>query len=523
MKKEILLTSLLALTLCNLQAQTLPAAPKLVVALTIDQLRTDYMENFAPLYGERGFKRLLREGRVYMQTDYPFARPDRASAIATLVTGCTPATHGIVAENWLDRSTLRPVNCVDDPAFMGNYTDESSSASQLLASTVADELRIATRGKALVYSIAPFRDAAILNAGHSANGAFWINEKNGKWCGTTYYNEFPWWLSQYNDRHSVDFRIKDLVWTPAFPVESYRYLPEWRDMAFRYKFDSERNNKYRRLITSPFANDEVNLLVETLMAKSTLGQDQTTDLLALTYYAGNYNHQSCAEGAMEIQDTYVRLDRCLAQLLDLIDRKVGLANCLVCIASTGYADGESPDASLYRIPTGEFHLERCATLLNMYLMATYGEGQYVEAYYNNQIYLNDKLIEKKQLNLKEIEQRSEEFLVQFSGVDNAYAGHRLLLGPWSPRLERIGNAFHRKRSGNVTLSLLPGWVNAAQGQGSQRANRTAHIPAPFILMGCGIKPQTLSTPVAADCIAPTLTRIIRIRAPNASRQAALYF
>lgn len=516
--KDILLASLIAIAAGGLNAQTLPSAPRLVVSLTIDQLRTDYMEYFAPLYGERGFKRLLREGKVYTYAEMPFAAPDRASAIATLQTGAVPSQHGIVAENWMDTKTLRPINCVDDAAFMGNYTDESSSANSLLVTNVADELRIATRNRALVYSIAPFRDAAILSAGHAANGAFWINEVTGKWCSTTYYADFPWWLSQYNDRHSVDNRIKELVWTPSYPVESYRYLPEWRETAFRYKFDAERENKYRRLITSPYANDEVNQLVETLFSKSTIGQDPIPDLLALTYYAGNYNHLSATDGAMELQDTYVRLDQSIAQLIELIDQKIGLGNVLVCISSTGYSDAETPDAALYRTPGGEFHIERCATLLNMYLMATYGEGQYVEGYYNNQIYLNEKLIENKQLDLNDIESKAEAFLVQFSGVDRVYAGHRMLLGTWSPQLEKLSNGYHRKRSGNLTLTLLPGWVNASQhSKVQQRISRNAYLPSPLILMGSSIQAQRITTPVSAQRIAPTLSRAMRIRAPNASQ------
>lgn len=522
MKKEIL-ASMIALAVSGMQAQTSAVAPRLVVTVTIDQLRSDYMEYFAPLFGERGFKRLMREGRVYTQAEYPFINPDRASAIATLYSGTVPATHGIVGENWLDNQTLRPVNCVDDPAFMGNYTDESSSAASMLVTTIADELRIATRNKGLVYAIAPFREAAILSAGHTANGAFWINEKNGKWCSSTYYADFPWWMSQYNERHSVDFRIKDLTWTPSFPIERYRYLPEWRDVAFRYRFDNERQNKYRRLLTSPFANDEVNLLTETLLAKSTIGQDEVPDLLALTYFAGNYNYQSTADCAMEIQDTYVRLDQQIAQLIDLIDRKVGLNNALICLTSTGYAEGEAPDAASYRTPSGEFHMERCTTLLNMYLMATYGEGQYVEGHYNNQIYLNEKLIESKQLNLSEIETKAEAFLIQFSGVDRVYSGHRMLLSTWSPQLEKMGNSYHRKRSGHLTLTLLPGWVNVSQSQPNnvKRMTRNAYIPSPIILMGHDTKAELITAPVTTDRIAPTLSRAMRIRAPNACSKPAL--
>lgn len=345
--KKGLITSILALTFSGLQAQPLPASPKLVVTLTIDQLRTDYMEAFSSLYGEKGFKRLLREGKVFRQAEFPFCGTDRASAIAAIYTGTTPSMNGIIAEQWLDAGTLRPINCVEDPNFMGNYTDESTSPSQLLTSTIADELKIATRNKGLVYAIAPFRDAAILGAGHAGNGAFWLNNNTGKWCSTTYYNEFPWWLSQYNDRKSPDYRIKDMVWTPALPFTNYTFLPEWRNEPFKYKLDGERTNKFRRLITSPFINEEVNLLTEELLNKSTIGQDDVPDLLSLTYYAGNYNHRSTQECAMEMQDTYVRLDRSIASLLELIERKVGLHNVLFCITSTGYADPEAADPGVY--------------------------------------------------------------------------------------------------------------------------------------------------------------------------------
>lgn len=150
-----------------------------MVTLTIDQLRTDYMEAFSTLYGEKGFKRLMREGKVFYQTEFPFNGTDRASAIAAIYSGTTPSMNGIISQYWMDASTLRPVNCVDDGAFMGNFTDENSSPSQLLTSTIADELKVATRNKGLVYAIAPSRDAAVLAAGHTGNGAFWLNENTG--------------------------------------------------------------------------------------------------------------------------------------------------------------------------------------------------------------------------------------------------------------------------------------------------------------------------------------------------------
>ena len=212
------------------------------------------------------------------------------------------------------------------------------------------------------------------------------------------------------------------------PTMRYTLLPGGSGEPFKHKPDSDPVNKFRRFATTPFVNEEVNRMAERLLDKNDIGRDDVTDLLALTYYAGNYSERNGSTLPIEIQDTYVRLDACIASLLDILERKVGLQNVLFCLASTGYVQAETADASLYRIPNGEFYLNRCATLLNMYLMATYGEGQYVEAYHNLHIYLNHKLIEDKQLDLAEIQEKAAGFLMQFSGVSEVYSTHQLLLG-----------------------------------------------------------------------------------------------
>lgn len=519
--KKGLITSILALTIGGLHAQPLPVLPRLVVMLTVDQLRTDYLENFEPLYGEGGFRRLLREGKVYCQADMPFAGADRASAIATLYTGSTPSVHGIISENWLDAQTLRPVNCVDDPAFMGNYTNESTSPSKLLASTLADELRIATGNRSIVYAIAPTREAAIFGAGHAGNGAFWLNQQTGKWCSTTYYENFPWWIGNFNEKEAPDKHLKGTVWTPFYPVGRYNRLPGKTVESFKYGLTVDGVYKYRRLVSTPYINDEVNRLVEELLDKSEMGRDSVPDLLSLTYYAGLFHATPTLSKDVEIEDTYVRTDRSVAALLELLDRKVGLQHVLFCLASTGCTELPASDADLYRIPGGEFYLNRCATLLNMFLMATYGEGQYVEAYYDQQIYLNHKLIEDKQLNLKDIQEKAAEFLMQFSGVSEVYSAHRLLLGSWSPQAERIRNSYHRLRSGDLLIEVLPGWTVMHEDGTEHYTVRTANVPAPFILLAPGIRPETVRIPVSAARIAPTVTGALRIRAPNASAEASL--
>ena len=516
--KGRILTSLLAMmAIAGLQAQEAAAVPKLVVGLTIDQLRMDYVEAFSAMFGERGFKRLLQEGRVYRNAEYDFVNVDKSSAIAAITTGATPYLNGIVGNAWLDRSTLRVINCVDDAAYMGVYTSEATSSARLKVSNVSDELMIATQGVAEVYSIAPTREMAVLAGGHASKGAFWINDETGKWSGTTYYGNFPSWVTTYNDRQGLDFRIGEMTWGPYLPVTSYKYLTtETKQVTFKHKFDDERRNKYRKFKTSPYANEEVNRLVNACLSNTSIGKDFVPDLLNLAYYAGNYGHKPASELPLEMQDTYVRLDASLADLLDIIDRKVGLANTLFYVTSTGYSDPDPVDHTRYRIPTGEFHIKRCAALLNLYLAAIYGEGQYVEAFHEQEIYLNHKLIEQKQLNLPEIMARSSEFLVQFSGVKDVYSSQRLMLGSWTPELDKVKNRYHASCSGDLWVDVLPGWSIVRDQSLDTRVVRHGYAPAPFILMGWDVRPEIIHTPIKIGHIAPTLTHFMRIRAPNAS-------
>lgn len=513
-----LLTSFLAvMALSGLQAQNAPAVPRLVVGITIDQLRMDYVEAFSAMYGERGFKRLWKDGRIYQDVEYDFVNVDKSSAVASIYSGTTPYVHGIVSDAWLDRNTLQIVNCVDDTQFMGIYTSESTSPFRLKVSNLSDEVTVATQGVAEVYSIAPTREMAVLSAGHASKGAFWINDENGKWSGTTYYGNFPSWVTSYNDRQGLDFRIGEMVWAPYLPVNVYQYLTtEVKQITFRHKFDDERRNKYRKFKTSPFANDEVNRLVNACLNNTQIGRDLVPDLLNLAYYAGNYDRQPSSVYPMEMQDVYVRLDNSLGELLDMIDRKVGLGNTLIFITSTGYTDPEPIDDGQYRIPTGEFHIKRCSALLNLYLAALYGEGQYVEAYHEQEIYLNHKLIEKKQLDLSEILNRSSEFLVQFSGVKDVYSSRRLQLGAWTPEIGKIKNRYNVSCSGDLWIEVLPGWSIVREHSLDTKVVRNIYHSAPLIFVGWNIQPEIIHAPIKIGNIAPTVAHLMRIRAPNAS-------
>ena len=509
---------IMALAWANMEAQTASPVPRLVVNVMIDQLRTDYVEAFSTLFGTEGFNRIMREGRTYVDVSYPFAHVVRASAVACVMTGTVPYDNGIVGERWMDRKTLRPAYCVDDASCQGWLTSEKYSPASLNVSTITDELKMATGGRALVYSVAPEADAAILGAGHAADGAFWIDDASGQWSSTSYYGEYPNWALSY-DR--LGHRISDLSWTPVSPiVGNFNFFispDEGKD--FRHGFSGD--GKFRDFKTSACVNAEVNRFVRHCLDHTDLGADKVTDFLSLTYYAGTFQHKPVGECPVELQDTYVRLDLDLAELIKMLEKKVGAGRFLLVVTSTGYTDDEITDFAKYRIPTGTFSVTRASALLNMYLMAVYGEGKYVETEFGSQLFLNQKLIEDKQLNLADVLTRSEAFLIQMAGVRDVFTSQRLALSAGMPSMSRLRNSFNQTRSGDIFVEASPGWKIVNEITHEQSLQNASYVGFPLVFFGCNVRSETVKTPVTVDCIAPTVARFMRIRAPNACAAAPL--
>lgn len=496
--------------------------PRLVISITIDQLRTDYLEAFTPLYSEGGFKRLLKDGMVFSNVSYPFAPTDRASAIAAISTGTTPYYNSIVGNRWLNRETLRPMGCVDDPKFTGMLTAETASPSGLSTSTLGDELKVATGGKALVYAIAPYRDAAVLSAGHAADCALWIDDVYGDWCSSIYYlQNVPSWLKAYNDHYSPGRKISNATWEPTNDISgAYNfYLQTENEKPFKHKFSGyQRFSNYKQ---SALVNADVTGMALQCITTAGLGSDRVTDLLCLTYYAGSFAHQSMTESQMELQDTYVRLDQELNTLIENTTRNIGAENVLFVITSTGYSEIEPADYNRFRIPTGTLYMSRTANLMNIYLGAIWGQGNYVETIFRNQIFLNHKLLETKKISIGEATGRAQEIIAMMSGVRNVYTSLQLLTSQ-SPQLEKIRNAFNPQRCGDIIIEAAPGWKVLNEDTQESEMAVASYTQFPIIIFGAGTQAEHIQTPVTTDRIAPTIARSIRIRAPNACSSEPLF-
>lgn len=480
--------------------------PRLVVAITIDQLRSDYLENFAPYYGTNGFRKLLTQGLVYENAAYPFVSPDKASAISTIISGTTPSYHSIIGEQWLDRNSLRPINCTEDPSHPGVPTP-----SQLAVSTLGDEMKVSSQGTAKIFAIAPFEDMAILAAGHAADGAFWLNEKNGQWTSSQYHSsDTPQWILSFNELSSDKRKKEKTEWQPQIIHQK----PD-----FKHVFKG--NRRHLEYQTSGLINADITELALSCVNYQEMGADDTTDLLCLTYYAGPFDHKPVTECQKEIEDTYIRLDKELGNLVSRLESRVGKEEVLFVITSTGYSDPEGIDYARYRIPTGIFYVNRTANLLNMYFGALWGQGRYVEACYDNQLFLNHKLLESKRISLTDASQRAQEFISQMTGVKNVYSSLQLLNGS-NGQLLKLRNSFNYQRNGDILIEVAPGWHLQNEDTNYDRLSEASAPLFPIIIYGADIPATRVQLPVTTDRIAPTIAKTIHIRAPNACTAEPLF-
>ena len=506
-----------AVVLCLSAVSSVKATevPKVVVSIVVDQLRGDYLEKFAHLYGDDGFKKLFTEGRVYTNGYYAHSSPDRSSGTASVYAGTTPYYHGITSNRFLQRSSLRVLGIVDDTntAYKGVNTSEVSSPNRLLVTTLADELKIATKGHAYVCSVAPERDMAVLAGGHAPNAVLWLGEDNAQWASSTYYGGVPAWVRPYNHRVGSRFDWDEMVWEPFYSTGVYSYsvydgIPD----EFRYTFRKGDAETVRRYKTSALVNDEVTMLAKTCVAGAMFGRNKTTDMLCVGYYAGNYEHAPEWERPIELQDIYCRLDRNIAELIKAVEEKVGEGNALFVITSTGYADAHQPDGKLFTLPAGELKMERSCALLNMYLGALYGKDNYVEGSYLNEIYLNHALVEKRQMKMTELLDRCTEFLSLVSGVKRVHTSLALLSGAADVE---VRGSYNADRSGDLLLEVAPGWTLVDERWGERVYYNRTHVPVPILFYGGGLSAQYQRQPVPVESIAATVAHILRISAPNA--------
>ncbi len=488
-----------------------------MVGIVVDQLRTDYIEYLQTYFGDRGFRKLMKEGVYMPDVDFKVASLDASSATAMLYTGAYPSRTGVPSAMVYDPATRKKQFALADAKTLGNFTNDSFSAENLRLSTISDEIAIDGAGFASIYSFSPDPQQSIIMTGHAGTSACWINNTSGNWATTTYYKSLPQPASARNYNYSLASRIDTMQWKPSMDIKNFPGLPNQKKMyPFKHSFSRSDKDLYNKFLTSPMANAEVtDMAIECLKSLKPGASGNTIDMLNIGYTLAPYKYVVDGDFRAELTDAYIRLDKQLQRLFEAIDKYVGPGNALIWLSSTGYYDDAVVDDKKYRIPTGEFSIKRAESLLNAYLSALHGNADYIDVFKDNQIYFNHKVLEEKNLDVNGVVADARSFIAKMSGIADSYTLHDIL-SPNTPELERLRLSIDPKNGGDIFVVFHPGWtvVDDVEYPAVSHPVREVPVLTPAFIMGPGVTPRKLDQSIDATSLAPTVAGVLRIRSPN---------
>ncbi|HVO61981.1 MAG TPA: alkaline phosphatase family protein [Terriglobales bacterium] len=342
--------------------------PKLIVVIVIDQFRGDYLERYRNQFGEGGFGLFLNHGAYFPNCDYEYANTRTAPGHATLFTGTYTNGHGIISNEWWDAQKKKQVTSVEDDGTRLVGTSEQgpgASPHNLLASTLGDELKLATQGKARVFGISLKDRAAILPGGFAADGAYWIDKDTGAWITSTYYRkELPGWVQQFNESKRAD-----------------RYLDrEWKDDKGNVLGTTQKGGKgyYAVVGATPFANDYELEFARELVVYEHLGSGPATDLLAISLSANDILGHAVGPDAPPMRAMALALDSQLEDFFNFLGKQIGLANVWLALsADHGVAPLPSVAAKV-RIPAAGLNGHKLRDQINQRISDKISPGHAAE-------------------------------------------------------------------------------------------------------------------------------------------------
>jgi hypothetical protein len=513
-----------------------PEKPRLVIGIVVEQLKFDQLEKYKDKLGDNGIKKLINEGTYFKNASCEYMLTQSAPAHATIATGTEPSFHGITSDNWylpLRNELIYCTRDIDVNPVGGSFESGLNSPVNLQASTFSDELEMATNRQSKVYGIGMKDNSAILSTGHSADGVFWFDNTSGTWMTSTYYsNSLPGWVMDFNAMGYQETYLNG-EWKLYKPLEYYadclpdsnkfeagfnaqNYFP-YDLKKLRSKSNVSSRNDFALLRETPFANTLTTGLAIQLLEKEKLGKDDVTDYLSICYSATDNIGHRFGPSSVEMEDAILRLDDEIKNLLAYVNDSIGKKNVLIYFTAA-HGISEIPAVlESHRIPAGYFKQNQALQLLRSYLNAVYGDGNWVKGYSERQIYLNRTLIEDARIPLEDVQKKVARFLVQFSGVAAAYPYSAFEANDFgNGNLKRIINNFNSQRSGDVIVTLNPGWI---ENDGDYITNHNSpyeydsHVP--LIWYGWSVNRSTVSRKVNMTDIAATLSSLCKIPYPNA--------
>jgi predicted AlkP superfamily pyrophosphatase or phosphodiesterase len=513
---------------------TLPR-PKLVVGVVVDQMRWDYLYRYYDRYQSNGFKRLLNEGFTCENTQVDYIPTVTAAGHTCIYTGSVPALTGIAGNDWIIQATGKSMYCTQDTTVqtVGSTTTAGQmSPRNLLTTTVTDELKLATNFRSKTIGIALKDRGGILPAGHTADAAYWFDDKTGNWITSTYYmKDLPQWVKDFNDQKLAETYLK-LDWGTLYPIETYvqstpdnsKYEGKFKGTdapTLPVKTSALYKNNLGLIRSTPYGNTiTLDLAIAAINAEQ-LGQRGFTDFLALSLSSPDYIGHQFGVNAVEVEDNYLRLDRELANFLTFLDAKVGKGNYTIFLSADHGAAHNTAFLNDHNIPAGTWDDGAVLKGLNSFLLDKYKVDGLILSLNDYQVNFNYKIVNYLHLNEDELKKDCINYLLKQPAI--AFAVDMKKSGDASVPEElrnRIVNGYNIENSGEIQIILKPGWFTG-HGLGDGGPTGTTHgtwnpydSHIPLLFMGWGIQHGSLNRETHMTDIAPTIAALLHIQAPN---------
>jgi len=460
----------------NSIAQNYPnKKPKLVIGIVIDQMRYDYLKRFENKFGPDGFNRLIQNGYMLNNAQFNYIPTYTAVGHTSIYTGTTPFYHGIISNNWYDKKLKKSIYCVDDNNFktVGALNGGNKSPYRMKTTTITDQLHLAQnmRGKTIGISI---KDrAAILPAGHTANAAYWFEGKNvGKFITSTYYmDKLPKWVNDFNNSGKA-MGYLNTTWVTKYPIKSYtesiadnnpyeglfkgekspifpHYIPKLQAL----------NGGYDIIKATPQGNSILEDFAEATISGEHLGQGKYTDFLAISFSSTDYIGHLYGVDSKEVEDTYIRLDQNIADLLNYLDTHVGKDNYTLFLTADHAAVHVPAYLKSLKIPAGYLSRKNLGNRVLEIVKRNFDATNLVENISNYQIFLNHQKIKDLGLDVNKVSQVIADELINFDGVYKTVTARTLQTTRFSDGILRLlQNGYNQKLSGDVLIIPTPATI-----------------------------------------------------------------
>ncbi len=503
--------------------------PKLVVGIVVDQMKMEYLYRFSNDFSKQGFKKLMSKGMVYHNMHFNYMPTYTAPGHASIYTGATPAIHGIVSNDWFNRSIGKSMYCTDDESVKtlvpGTDKEGMMSPKNLLTTTVTDELKMATNFKGKVIGLSLKDRGAILPAGHFADWAFWY-AKTGDFISSSFYGQkLPDWLTAFNQEKRYNNYIEK-GWSLLKPIEDYdESLPDdnayegrldkTKAPVFPYDLKSLASRKGADILrTSPFGNDILTDLAVKTIEMESLGKDNNTDFLAISYSSTDYVGHTFGPRSIELQDTYLRLDLNIASLLSYLNKNVGQGKYVVFLTADHAAAENTTYLKDHKYEVGNLSSKDVSKELKEFSTQTYGDNLILN-YSNHNVYFNRNIIKEKGLVLAQIKQSFKEFLMTRPEIRRVYTEEEILATTGADYyLQAIFMGYDPKQNGDLVILNKTGFLEYQSTGTTHGSPNSYDTNVPLIFYGWHIPNGEIHSRKVITQIAPSLCQILKIPFTN---------